>query len=227
MNKEESYIYGLLLADGNIYFSHSKDRAVDNRGRVCLEIGVIDKDIVLKLFNLIPNSHVRERTRDTNFKKNYTTCSFVNSQKSFRDWLINCGFPVKDKTFKAAPPKVEYSEEDFWRGFIDGDGSLGFDKNGRPFVSIVTTSDFIKDAFCNYIYLHYGIVKHLNRNKRDNVYNIVLQVEDAVNLTKDLWEPNCLCLDRKLKKAEQIKQWVRPKEMKKRNRKNKINILSK
>lgn len=216
MNAKESYIYGLLLADGSIYFSHSKDRAVDNRGRVSLEVNSRDKDIVIKLFNLIPNSHIRERTRNTNFKKDYTTCSFVNAQKEFRDWLVDCGFPKDDKTFKAAPPKIDYSEEDFWRGFIDGDGSLGFTKTGIPFISIVTTSDLIKDSFCDYIYKHYGIIKHLNRNKRDNAYNIVLQQEDAVNLVKDLWQKDCLCLNRKAIKANQIQQWIRPEGAKKR-----------
>ena len=216
MNAEESYIYGLLLADGNIYFSRSKDRAIDNRGRVSLEVNSKDKDIIVKLFNLIPNSHIRERTRDTNFKKDYTTCLFVNSQKGFRDWLIDCGFPKEDKTFKAAPPKIDYSKEDFWRGFIDGDGSLGFTKTEKPFVSIVTTSDLIKDSFCDYIYERYGILKHLNKNKRDSAYNIVLQQEDAVNLVRDLWQKDCLCLDRKAAKANQIRQWVRPEGTQKR-----------
>lgn len=84
MNDKESYIYGLLLADGNIYLSKDARRAVDNRGKVSLEVNSKDKDIILKLFQLIPNSYLRERTRDTNFKKGYTTCCFSNHQKAFR-----------------------------------------------------------------------------------------------------------------------------------------------
>lgn len=216
MDAIESYIYGLLLADGSLYFSHAKDRSVDNRGKVSLEVGEQDKDIVIKLFNIIPNSHIRERTRNTNFKMNYTTCTFVNSHKEFRDWLVDCGFPTQDKTFSAAPPVKEYSEFDFWRGFIDGDGSLGFNKREVPFISVVTTSEPLKKAYLDFLYKYYKITKIVNRNKRDKAYNILVQVEDAVTMANDLWQPGCLCLDRKASKAEQIKQWVRPEGMRKR-----------
>jgi len=216
MNNEESYIYGLLIADGNLYFSHAKDRKIDNRGRVSLEVSERDKDIVIKLFTRIPNSHIRERTRKTNFKEDYTTCSFVNSHKEFRDWLVNSGFPKEDKTFTAAPPIFPYSEFDFWRGFIDGDGSIGFNKKGTPFISIVTTSEPMKEAYLDFLSRQYGIHKISNRNKRDKAYNILVQSNDAVILAKDLWYDSCLCLDRKSHKAEKVKQWVRPMTMRQR-----------
>ena len=47
LNRIESYIFGLLITDGNIYFA--KER---NRGRVTLEISERDKDIVEKLHEL-------------------------------------------------------------------------------------------------------------------------------------------------------------------------------
>ena len=63
MNSIESYIYGLLITDGNLSLS------IRNRGRVILEISEKDEDIIDKLLTLIPNSHKRFRTRNTNFKK--------------------------------------------------------------------------------------------------------------------------------------------------------------
>lgn len=209
MNSQESYIYGLLLADGNIYLSHAADRKQDNRGRVSLELNSKDKDIIVKLFNLIPNSHIRERTRDTNFKKNYTTCSFVNSQKEFRDWLFSCGFPTEDKTFNATPPITEYSEKDFWRGFIDGDGSIGITSKNIPFVSLVTDSEYIKDAYLDYLFRNYGLKKKSNRNKRDNVFNITILNESAVQFAKDLYLDSDLYLDRKYNKAIELQSWIR------------------
>lgn len=203
MDSQESYIYGLLLADGNIYFT---DR---NRGRVSLELNVKDKDIVLKLFQLIPNSHIRERTRDTNFKKGYASCSFVNSQLEFRTWLFNCGFPKEDKTFNAAPPKVDYVEKDFWRGFIDGDGSIGITSKNIPFISLVTDSENIKDAYLDYLYRNYGLKKKSSRNKRDNAFNIMVTNENAVKIVKDLYLGSSLYLDRKYQKALELQSWVR------------------
>ena len=51
MNSIESYIYGLLITDGNLSLS------TRNRGRVILEISEKDEDIIDKLLTLIPNSH--------------------------------------------------------------------------------------------------------------------------------------------------------------------------
>lgn len=211
MDSKESYIYGLLLADGNIYFSNSKNRRVDNRGRVSLEVNSKDKDIVLKLFHEIPNSHIGSRIRNTNFKQNYHTYIFSNGQKSFRDWLISCGFPTQNKTVIATPPTTHYEEKDFWRGVLDGDGSLGFLKrDGIPFVSLITVSESLKDAYCSFLNKSYGIEKRISRNKRDNAYNINVYSEQAVILARDLYDGASIYLDRKYSKSQQLQQWTRP-----------------
>lgn len=211
MNSKESYIYGLLLADGNIYLSKDKERMVDNRGRVSLEVNSKDKDIVIKLFQLIPNSSIRERTRDTNFKKNYTSCCFSNHQQSFRQWLFDCGFPEQNKTVEACPPQVDYSKIDFWRGFIDGDGSIGITSQNIPFISLVTDSDIIKTSYLDFLSETYGLKKKSSRNKRDNAYNIMVINEAAVQMAKDLYLNSELYLDRKYKKAIELQSWVRTK----------------
>ena len=209
MNSQESYIYGLLLADGNVYLSRAKDRKTDNRGRVTLELNEKDKDIIYKLFEIVPNSKISHRTRDTNFKKNYSTFIFSNHQQKFREWLFENGFPQEDRTFLAAPPKTSYSEKDFWRGFIDGDGSIGITSNNIPFVSLVTDSDNIKTAYLDYLARIYNINKKSSRNKRDNAYNIMITNENAVKFVKDLYLSSNLYLDRKYKKALELQQWIR------------------
>lgn len=59
MNENESYIFGLLITDGNLSLN------TRNRGKVTLEINKRDEDIIEKLFNLIPNSKIHERVRNT------------------------------------------------------------------------------------------------------------------------------------------------------------------
>ena len=204
MNKEESYIYGLLITDGSLSLY---DR---NRGRVSLEVNMIDEDIVYKLCNLIPNSHHRERTRNTNFKKDYTTKIFSNTRKEFRDQLISQGFPVKDKTLNASPPILNYSEFDFWRGVIDGDGSIGITSKNIPFISLVTKSENLKIAYTEFIkkFLNHNI--NVNRNKRDSVYNIMLTKEKAIILANMLYlkENPTIYLDRKYNKALEIQKFT-------------------
>ena len=61
--KEKSYVFGLLVTDGNLTLLER------NRGQVQLEVNEKDKDICEKLFHLIPDSHLSSRERDTNFKR--------------------------------------------------------------------------------------------------------------------------------------------------------------
>jgi hypothetical protein len=210
MNLEEkSYVFGLLGTDGSLYLT---DR---NRGKITLEINIKDRDICEKLFSLIPNSKLSERTRDTNFKEGYHSICFTNHQLSFRQELIDFGFPTEGKTNNISIPTQEYSERDFWRGVIDGDGSIGYTANGFPFVSLVTKSEFLKQAYCKMLLHNFGIEKNISRNKRDNVYNITVYKEDAQKLCDYLYTNSTLYINRKYKHAMGVLRWVRPASMKK------------
>lgn len=206
LDKNDSYIYGLLITDGSMYLT------TRNRGKVTLEISKKDEDIVMKLNKLIPKSKIYERVRNTNFKNNSVTKIFSNHQLSFRTKLISQGFPIKDKTINANTPIDYYDEYSFWRGVIDGDGSLGFIKDGTPFISLVTKSEKLKDEFLSFIRKELGIDKHLNRNKRDNIYNIVIKAENAVKLSKLLYLTDTstnLYINRKYIKAKEMQNWKR------------------
>lgn len=207
MNKIESYIYGLLITDGSLYLT------TRNRGKVILEVSEKDEDIIQKLYNVIPNSGIHERVRNTNFKNNYKTKIFTNHRKEFRDKLISFGFPKSDKTQNASIPIVEYDEYSFWRGVIDGDGSIGFtkSKNCEPFISLVTKSESLKEEFLKFLNRELNINKKVNRNKRDKVYNITIKNEDAVELAKKLYLDleNDLYINRKYTKAVEIQNWKR------------------
>ena len=210
LDKIKSYVFGLLITDGTLYFAKTR-----NRGRVTLEVSEKDKDIVEKLHNLYPESHIRVRTRSTNFSKSYTSYSFVNGMLDFRTNLVNSGYPKKDKTSLASTPTVEYSEIDFWRGVIDGDGSVGISKDNTPFIGLVTKSENMKTEFLTFLNKKLGLLKTATRNKRDNVYNILVTNEAAVDLAKLLYifeEPE-IYIDRKHKSAEELQNWVRTRPM--------------
>lgn len=198
MNEIESYIYGLLVTDGNLYLTSR------NRGRVTLEISEKDTDIIDKLVSLIPKSRKRRRTRSTNFKKNVNFVSFTNYQKEFRDNLIKEGYPTSNKTENANAPIVSYDEVSFWRGVIDGDGSIGITSNGEPFVSFATKSEKLKNEYLDFLNKRFNIVKHINRNTRDNIYNIMVMNQHAVNLSRLLYFGSSIHLKRKYDLAIKI-----------------------
>ena len=213
MDEFNSYLFGLLITDGHLSLSSR------NRGCVSLEVSVKDEDIIKKLVDKIPGSKIHYRERNTNFLNNYKTCIFSNHHLEFRQYLIDNGYPIKDKTLNACPPKNEYNKYSFWRGVIDGDGSLGNinDKYSVPFVSLVTKSEPLKEAYCSFLYDEFKIKKQVNRNKRDNVYNIVIKNEEAIELAKLLYlndKPD-IYIDRKYKLAIKMQEWRRDPACKK------------
>lgn len=198
MNDIESYIFGLLVTDGSLYLSKK-----GSKGRVTLEVNSKDSDIIYKLYNIIPNSSVRQRIRNTNFKNNYKTKIFSNSRKEFREFLILNGFPVFRKSENVGPPNSTYDELHFWGGVIDGDGSIGITSKNIPFISFVTVSENLKNSYIKFIEKTLNRKIKTTRNKRDNAYNIMISGKDAIILTKILYidNNNGLYLERKYKKA--------------------------
>ena len=197
------YIYGLMLADGNLLLYSQ------NRGKLTIEVAIRDKDIIYKLNEILPGGSISKRLRSTNFKSNYESICYKNYLLEVRNALLQRGFPVGQKSKVARPPIDSYSDKDFWRGFIDGDGSIGFINNDIPYLSLGTISENIYLEFTSFLKNKFGIVKHLKRNKRDNCYNIIIKNEEAIEVAAYLYSDAEIYLDRKYNEYLKIKSWVR------------------
>lgn len=212
MNEFMSYLYGLLQTDGNLYETSR------NRGRISLELKKEDEVLLEEINNQLKiNSYITERTKNTNFSKNYTSVCLKIYDLDFRKNIKSFGFPVGKKSEIIEPPKTKFVEPDYIRGLIDGDGSLGLTGNGFPFLSFTIKSEKLKEYYLDYIFRKTGKRKNINRNKRDNIYNICVYKEDAQVIIKEIYYENCLCLNRKMKKMKEVLSWKRPKSMKKRS----------
>ena len=205
-NEEDAYFYGLLLTDGHAYLT------TRNRGRISLEL--IDQDIIQKIFKKYGGS-TNERTRNTNFKDNHTSYSWKNYQFEFRNELFTYGFPAGDKQYLQDIPKVDFNQKGFWRGVIDGNGSLGMTRRNIPFLSLGTKSELLKNNWEMFLLNNFGIIKKNNRNVRDNFYNILITKEDAQKVSFYLYNNSTLNIKRKYESYLSIMKWKRPLDMKK------------
>lgn len=202
---ELSYFFGFIQADSS-FSKQSRDR-----GKLSIEISYQDVKILKAFGQLIPyNSSLSQRTRDTNYKDDYKSCRLTFCQKEFRDQLVELGLNYGRKSKTVKLPKKPYVERDYFRGLIDGDGSLGTTVDNVPFFSLTTSSEDIKEGYLNYIFSITGKRKNLNRNSRDSVYNICMYSEDAQKLTENMYYNDCLCLDRKRASSEEVLNWKRP-----------------
>ena len=123
------------------------------------------------------------------------------------------GLPYGKKSEVVAPPEAPFAKADYFRGFLDGDGSIGYTGAGFPFVSVSTTSLAMAAAFEQFWYGITGKHKQLNPNTRDAMYALTVTKEAAQAISRAMYYPGCLALSRKRAAAESVSQWVRPLTM--------------
>jgi len=219
INKETSYMIGLFQTDGSMSKLKNKNR---NKGTFQIELAIRDEDIINKIKEYIPyNYGIRTRTRNIILKdKEYISETIILrvSDMNFRKFLNESGIPYGKKSAIIKPPLHldNLSIKDYIRGLYDGDGSLGLDSEGLPFISFTTESDDIANFIVDYISeVTNKPRKKLNRNKRDDIYNIKLSKEVAQDLVNELYYNDCLSINRKYLKSKDVLKWVRPNDMKK------------
>ncbi|GAA4867087.1 LAGLIDADG family homing endonuclease [Kitasatospora terrestris] len=202
---DHAYMFAFLQADGH----HSaSDR---NRGRVSVEVSARDAPILEAFQRICPhNSSIKYRTRATNFAAEHASAAWSVHALEFREQLLDLGLPIGRKSDSVTPPTVPFSTRDYVRGLVDADGSVGRTGAGLPFVSLTTKSEPIKRFFCDYAQQVTGTHRTVNRNARDDIYNILYTCEDAVALARDLYYPGALALPRKLSAAAHAAAWIRP-----------------
>lgn len=198
-----AYFYGFMLTDGHL------TEESRNRGKLTIELSIIDEHILNEFRTLFPiNSTQFRRTRKTNFGI-CEGCGFSIFDLSFRNELKEYGFPAGKKSDIIDKPIKEFSEIDFIRGLIDGDGSIGFVRDNKyPFISFTTASEKIKEYYIGFLENRLGYRKIVNRNQRDNIYNIMITRDDALTIYKILYYDGCMSLNRKRK--DDILLWNNP-----------------
>ncbi|PBC77435.1 LAGLIDADG DNA endonuclease family protein [Streptomyces sp. TLI_235] len=209
-NPDHAYVFGFLQADGHLR------QGPGNKGRLSVELSARDV-VLLEEFRRIcawPSS-VRHRTRSTDFAAEHTSAIWTVCAREFRERLEELGLPTGRKSSRVAPPRTPFAERDYLRGLIDADGSLGRTGQDLPFVSLTTASEALATYFCRYAHELTGAVRTARRNRRDEIYNILVTRENAVAMAQDLYRPKCLALPRKLAAAADLATWTRPDGMRK------------
>lgn len=203
-----SYLFGLFGTDGWVTLNRTKEYVS------VLNIELIDKDVLNQITKMVPDCSCSERTRDTNFKKKHHSYVLRCTNKELINWLVKNGFPLTDKTNTIKPPIGEYSEADFWRGIIDGDGSVGLKKaEEQPFLSLTTKSEALKESYDDFIEKYTGFRPNNSRNMRDNIYNITLHGKKAIKIMSIIYENSFIHIDRKYQNYLQNKDWQGKKRL--------------
>jgi hypothetical protein len=204
--EEKAYWLGILITDGNIY-----------KNKISLGMKLSDIDHIKKFKAEIGNKSKLYLRKNQPF-----VSTEFHSAKMVRD-LLKLGITER-KSLTIAPPVLkEDLQRHFWRGVIDGDGSLikfsrickKFNKSGtkeyqRYEVAISLVGSFgTCSGFLSWANKVLGITKCQKLHKVKNIYqityNAIMYVE---KLCKILYENSTISLDRKLIKSKEIIEFI-------------------
>lgn len=209
-NPSHAYFFGFIQADGHLR------RGKGNKGSLTVELGSQDRWLLEQFAQLVPvYSSIYARRRETNFKDGYESVVWTTYDLAFRQSLLALGMPEGRKSGIVKPPEVEFSQPDYYRGIVDADGALGLTSNEYPFLTLTTHSEALANGYMEFVEQIIGKAKTSSRNLRDRVFNIAVFKEDAQRLAAAMYYEGSLALPRKLERARQVAEWVRPMGMRK------------
>lgn len=205
-----AYFFGFIQADGHLR------RIKGNKGALTVELCSQDRWLLEQFSQLVPvYSSISTRRRKTNFKDGHESAAWTVYDLAFRQTLLALGMPEGRKSGIVRPPEVEFSQPDYYRGIVDADGALGMTSNEYPFLTLTTHSEALANGYMEFVEHVIGKAKTSSRNLRDQVFNIAVFKEDSQRLAAAMYYEGSLALPRKLEKARQVTEWVRPMGMKK------------
>jgi intein-encoded DNA endonuclease-like protein len=179
------YWAGFLMADGNLFESKKVSKRI--------QIGLHNKDREhLEKLNLFL------QTDRPLYRENKGTASklIISSERIF-DSLKRFGLkPKKSKTAKAS--NFAAKNRHFWRGVVDGDGSIYFDKQG-PCLSLVGSKSIVQQ-FRDFVLMHVNTEAKVLTHK--TIFEIKLSGEKAIAIIKELYKDCSWFLERKNEKAK-------------------------
>lgn len=189
LSKKEHYWLGFLLADGTVITG-------EKIGNPQIALVLSDRD----------TEHVKKFVEFMGVPTNFNTNSYnghgrargtFRSQK-IADNLANFGV-CPNKTHTAKVDDRVNNNRHFWRGLIDGDGSVGTDSKNYPEITLTGTKK-VCASFLN------NVVQKITNSSCSVINNgdskrVVVCGKYAVKMIKYLYKNNSVSLDRKQKQA--------------------------
>ncbi len=178
---ESAYWIGFLMVDGCV-----------SGGRVSVSLNSIDKGHVDKFKNFLGSSHAASYTKD---KKFYRICL---SNKTLADSLFVYNV-IPRKSLVATPPESLKNNRDFWRGMVDGDGSLWF-SGGYYSIGMYGTKNIVsgfRDFITSRIDMNFSSVY-----KGRVIYGFQTCGKKAKAVVSELYKDAVVSLERKQKIAD-------------------------
>lgn len=146
ITEDIAYFLGYFWSDGYIY--HYISNGINN-WKIVLEIQEEDAIVINPIMKRIGNWSIQKRKRNDSWK---TTWSFTTNNKDLYNFLLCVDYKNKStleptKILRLIPNELHLY---FWKGMIDGDGSIGLVGRGS-YLEMSSTYDYKYTEFEKYI----------------------------------------------------------------------------
>lgn len=196
LTEDAAYWIGMLMADG--YLSKS-----NGSWYVALSLVETDKKHVESFKSFLGCHNHKICVHKNSASRNNLATLRIASQK-LTDKLISYGVTPRKSLTAKAPPQLRLNRH-FWRGVIDGDGSLTVCNKKYPVINL-SGSQFICQQFVDYVKTI--VPKCFAKvHPTKTIYGFATSGQYAIEIIKTLYSNCNVALDRKLKKARIFMQW--------------------
>ena len=204
LTPDVAYWIGFLLADGNVSKRTSKVNKIVSY-YINLVLQIKDKKHIEKFHSFLKSGH-RIRIRENGKNK---CVGFNFKSNHIAEALMSYGVVPRKSYCATVDGRLKY-DRDFWRGMIDGDGSLGiYDKGTRSNICLsLCGTEAVVTAFQEYVRTIIPESKtqiHM-RDLKTRFSEFALKGRPAYRIIKDLYEDNVLALGRKNTIAQRVIQ---------------------
>lgn len=187
LNPQSLYWIGFLLADGNLFHRNNE---------YIIQIGLQESDYK----HLEKFCQFLKTNKPLQYDKGNKSVHISINSKHIFDQLSKYGLRER-KSLDADVIPIIAESWDFWRGYIDGDGSFNTTTNYR--VSLIS-SNHLSDKFCKLINtnFHYDCTIYQHSLSPKMRMTQITKLNIIHKLLRNLYTTDFICLDRKLIQAE-------------------------
>jgi hypothetical protein len=187
------------MADGCVHRAKPGSRAA----LLVLGLSECDRSHIEKLRTFLSSDHpIRTRKAGQGYETSKSACYLTISSRQITDDLGHYG--VAPRKSKTAEVKHLETNRHFWRGVIDGDGSLSATRNGGkeyPTLQLCGAQPLMRQFVA---YVH-GLVPNWKGGVRvhKQIFAVGLVSSAALAMIRDLYRPGDVALERKAERARQ------------------------
>lgn len=204
--QNKAYWLGFIYADGNVYIKNYNE-GKSKGGRLEIGLQLSDEYHLLNFLNDIEATTTPVEYRKIKLEdKVYDACRInLNNIKLAKDLISHGCIPNKSLKLEFPTTVPDHLIHHFMRGYIDGDGCVGFytyDKTDTFCVSILGTEKFL-ETFKQTL-RNYGINSNVIRKEKSKAFSMGITGQDnLVKLYDFLYSDASVFLGRKIDKVRQ------------------------